>query len=184
MTEYQECRERWWYYPGRDKAGIGVNLVPRVLSYKQREPGNEVELEFRPLRSKRILGDPGAATILVKNLETLPQCWFGITVLSVLQNTRGSTLGRERAHYSENKSVRSKNLENFPENSRETVSGSTICDEYCSRDESIFPTSCPWVSDDVLIIMNLSQQQLWFVLTLLATRVTNINFLLTISTYF
>ena len=23
-------------------AGIGVNLVPRVLSYKQREPGNEV----------------------------------------------------------------------------------------------------------------------------------------------
>ena len=23
-------------------AGIGVNLVPEVLSYKQREPGNEV----------------------------------------------------------------------------------------------------------------------------------------------
>ena len=34
-------------------------------------------LSFRPLRSKRILGDPGAATILVKSLETLPQCWFG-----------------------------------------------------------------------------------------------------------
>ena len=31
-------------------------------------------LSFRPLRSKRILGDPGAATILVKSLETLPQC--------------------------------------------------------------------------------------------------------------
>ena len=24
-----------------------------------------------------ILGDPGAATILFKSLETLPQCWFG-----------------------------------------------------------------------------------------------------------
>ena len=33
---------------------------------------------------------------------------LGITVVSVLQNTRGSTLGRERAHYSSNKSVRSK----------------------------------------------------------------------------
>ena len=58
-------------------AGVGVNLVPRVLSYMQREPGNDVELEFRPLRSKRILGDPWAATILVKNLETLSQCWIG-----------------------------------------------------------------------------------------------------------
>ena len=55
-------------------AGIGVNLVPRVLSYKQRELGDEVGWEFRPVRFKRILGDPGAATILVKNLETLPQC--------------------------------------------------------------------------------------------------------------
>ena len=72
------------------------------------------------------------------------------TVVSVLQNTRGSTLGRERAHYSENKSVRSKNLKKFPENSRETVSVSTICDEYCSRDDSIVPNSCPWASEDVL----------------------------------
>ena len=54
-------------------AGVGVNLVPRVLSYKQREPGNEVGQELRPLRSKHVLRDPGAATILVKNLETLPQ---------------------------------------------------------------------------------------------------------------
>ena len=95
-----------------------------------------------------------------KILKHFPNVDLGITVVSVLQNTRGSTLGRERAHYSENKSVRSKNLKKFPENSRETVSVSTICDEYCSRDDSIVPTSCPWVSEDVVIILNLSQQQL------------------------
>ena len=38
----------------------------------------------------------------------LPKFDLGVTVISVLQNTRGSTLGRERAHYSETKSVRSK----------------------------------------------------------------------------
>ena len=43
-----------------------------------------------------------------------PNVDLGITVVSVLQNTRGSTLGWERAHYSENKSVRS----NFQEFSR------------------------------------------------------------------
>ena len=79
--------------------------------------------------------------------------------------------------------MRSKNLKNFPENSRETVSVSTICDEHCSCDDSIVTTSCPWVYEDVLITMNLFQQQLRFVLTL-ATRVININFLLTVSTYF
>ena len=31
-----------------------------------------------------------------------PNVDLGITAVSVLQNTRGSTLGRERAHYSEN----------------------------------------------------------------------------------
>ena len=54
---------------------------------------------------------------------------LGITVGSVLQNTRGSTLGKGRAHYSENKSARSKSRE-FLQNSREAVSVSTICDEY------------------------------------------------------
>ena len=95
-----------------------------------------------------------------KIFKHFPSVDLGITVVSVLQNTRGATLGRERAHYSENKSVRSKNLKNFPENSRETVSVSTICDEYCSRDDSVVPISCPWVSEDVVIILNLSQQQL------------------------
>ena len=37
--------------------------------------------------------------------------YMGITVVSVLPNTRGSTLGRKREHYSENKSVRSKSQE-------------------------------------------------------------------------
>ena len=40
-----------------------------------------------------------------------PKVDFAITAVSVLQNTRGSTLGRERAHYSDNKSVRSKSQE-------------------------------------------------------------------------
>ena len=95
-----------------------------------------------------------------KILKQFPNVDLGNTVVSVLQNTRGSTLGRERAHYSENKSVRSKNIKNFPENSRETVSVSAICGEYCSRDHCIVTTSYPWVSEDVLIIMNLSHQQL------------------------
>ena len=72
-----------------------------------------------------------------KILKHFPNVDLGNTVVSVLQNTRGSTLGRERAHYSENKSVRSKNIKNFPENTRETVSVSMICDEYCSRDHFI-----------------------------------------------
>ena len=43
------------------------------------------------------------STILVTNLETLvwfsaPQCWFGFAVISVLQNTLGSTLGKEIGH--------------------------------------------------------------------------------------
>ena len=50
----------------------------------------------------------------------------------------------------------------FQKNSRETVSVSAICDEYYSRGDSIVQTSCPWVSEDVLIIMNLSHQQLLF----------------------
>ena len=54
-----------------------------------------------------------------KILKHFPNVDLRITMVSVLQNTRGSTLGRERAHYSENKSVRSKNLKNFPEISRE-----------------------------------------------------------------
>ena len=45
-----------------------------------------------------------------KILKHFPNVDLGITVVSVLQNTRGSTFGRERAHYSEKKSVRSKNL--------------------------------------------------------------------------
>ena len=40
-------------------------------------------------------------TILIINLETLvwfspPQCWFGIAVISVLQNKVGSTSGKEQ----------------------------------------------------------------------------------------
>ena len=64
---------------------------------------------------------------------------LGITVVSVSQNTRGSTLGRERAHYSKSKSVRSKSQE-FLENSRETLSFSMICDEYCNPRQKCWNT--------------------------------------------
>ena len=62
--------------------------------------GPTVTTHALPLSNRRILG----ATILVTNLETLvwfspPQCWFGIAVISVLQNTRGSTLGKERGTF-------------------------------------------------------------------------------------
>ena len=60
-----------------------------------------------------------------------PNVALGITVVSVLQNTRGSTLGREKAHF-RGKPVWSINLRIVPETSRKTVFVSTICDEYCS----------------------------------------------------
>ena len=40
-----------------------------------------------------------------------PNVDLSITVVSVLQNTHGLALGRVRAHYSENKSVRGKSQE-------------------------------------------------------------------------
>ena len=54
------------------------------------------------------------STISVKNLEALkcistsPMLLWGVTVVSVRQNTRGSTLGREKAYFTEKKSVMSK----------------------------------------------------------------------------
>ena len=57
---------------------------------------------------------------------------LGITVVSVLQNTRGSEHGGRRgAHLSEKKGMKSA-CKKFGENSRETASVSTISDEYCS----------------------------------------------------
>ena len=75
-------------------------------------------------------------TILVRNLETLAwfsahQCWFGFAVISVLQNTLGSTLGKERGHISENKGEKSE-CKKFGKNSRQMAPISTICDECCS----------------------------------------------------
>ena len=108
---------------------------------------------FGPFLLSASSGTQGQLQSSSKILKHFPNVDLGITVVSVLQNTRGSILGRERAHYSENKSVRSKNLKNFPENSRETMSVSTICDEHCSRNDSIVPTSCPWASEDVLSVI-------------------------------
>ena len=57
---------------------------------------------------------------------------LGITVVSVLQNTRYSEhWGRRGAHLNENKGMKSE-CKKFGENSRETASVSTIFDEYCS----------------------------------------------------
>ena len=76
-------------------------------------------------------------TILVKNLETLVSIspspmliwvsqWSQCFKIRVAQHWGG------RRHISGGKTVWSRNLMIFPENSRETVSVSTICDEYCS----------------------------------------------------
>ena len=60
-----------------------------------------------------------------------PYVDLSIAVISVLQNTHGSTLGRRGAHLIENKGVNSE-CKKFEENSRKMASVSTICDEYCS----------------------------------------------------
>ena len=76
------------------------------------------------------------ATILVKNLETLVSIspspmliwvsqWSQCFKIRVAQHWGG------RRHISGGKTVWSRNLMIVPENSRETVSVSTICDEYC-----------------------------------------------------
>ena len=74
--------------------------------------------------------------ILVKNLETLVSIspspmliwvsqWSECFKIGVAQHWGG------RRHISGGKTVWSRNLMIVPENSRETVSVSTICDEYC-----------------------------------------------------
>ena len=60
----------------------------------------------------------------------LPQCWFGYySRLSAPKYAWLKHWGRRGAHLSENKGVKSE-CRLFGENSRETVSVSTICDEY------------------------------------------------------
>ena len=77
-------------------------------------------------------------TILVKNLETLVSIspspmliwvsqWSECFKIRVAQHWGG------RRHISGGKTVWSRNLMIVPENSRETVSVSTICDEYCGN---------------------------------------------------
>ena len=50
----------------------------------------------------------------------------------MLLNTRGSTLGKERARLSEDKGEKRECKTFSKKNSRKTVSLSTICDDYCS----------------------------------------------------
>ena len=61
---------------------------------------------------------------------SFPNFDLGVTVISMHQNTRGSTLGWKRAYFSENKGVKTE-YKKFGENSRDMASVSTICDEYC-----------------------------------------------------
>ena len=75
-------------------------------------------------------------TILVKNLETLVAVSPSPMLIWVSQwsqcfKTRMAQHWGGRRHISVGKTVSSRNLRSFPENSRETVSVSTICDEYC-----------------------------------------------------
>ena len=73
------------------------------------------------------------ATILVTNLETcafcLPQCWFGHCHLSA-PRYMWLNIGKEKGYIWVRTTVWRLKLRNFWENSRKTVSVSTICDEY------------------------------------------------------
>ena len=86
-------------------------------------------------------------TILVKNLETLVSIspspmliwvsqWSQCFKIRVAQHWGG------RRHISGGKTLWSRNCMIFPENSRETVSVSTICDEYCSSMNGIVRPVC------------------------------------------
>ena len=75
----------------RDK----TELVVLNASHRQPSPLTSISV------CDEVISKSSVATILVTNLETLvcvspsPDVNLGITVVSVLQNTRGSTLGKE-----------------------------------------------------------------------------------------
>ena len=78
------------------------------------------------------------ATILVKSIETLVSVSLSPVLIWVSQwsqclKTRVAQHWGERRHISGGKTVWSRNVRIFPENLRETVSVSTICDEYCGH---------------------------------------------------
>ena len=123
--------------------GLESTLFPGFFPTSRENLGTKLGRSFGRFVLSASLETQEQLQSSTKILKHFPNVDLGITVVSVLQNTRGSTLGRERAHYSENKSVRSKNLKNFPENSRETVSVSTICDEYCGRDDRLAAPGSP-----------------------------------------
>ena len=81
--------------------------------------------------------DKQRPTILVKNLETLVsvspfQMLIWVSQRPLCFKIRVAQHWGGRRHISGGKPVWSINLRIAPENSRETVSVSTICDEYCS----------------------------------------------------
>ena len=81
--------------------------------------------------------DKQRPTILVKNLETLVsvspfQMLIWVSQRPLCFKIRVAQHWGGRRHISGGKPVWSINLRIVPENSRETVSVSTICDEYCS----------------------------------------------------
>ena len=84
-----------------------------------------------------------------------PNVDLGITAVSVLQNTRGSTLGRERAHYSENTFVRSKSQE-FSRKFK--TSGWRIFDEDCNPRQKSWNT-CVCVFPPPVLIWALQRCQ-------------------------
>ena len=76
-----------------------------LLIYSIYFPSTNTSTSYRPYI------DPFQLHFVYVDLGIPAVSVLGITAVSVLQNTRGSTKGRERAHYSENKSVRSKSQE-------------------------------------------------------------------------
>ena len=115
-----------------------MRRTKQVYSIDDRKIRLEQKLLFFPLFRLN--------TILVKNLETLVSCvpfpmliwvsqWSQCFKTPVAQHWGG------RRHISGGKTVWSRNLRIFPENSRETVSVSTICDEYCRSSPVVILTT-------------------------------------------
>ena len=65
-----------------------------------------MNFQFSLYASNRVILQYSSKILKHLCLFPLPNVDLGITVVSVLQNTRGSTLGREKAHFGGKNSVK------------------------------------------------------------------------------
>ena len=145
MTEYQEGRERWWYYPGRGRS-------------QPRSQGSLLQAErtwerswvrsfgcFVLSASSETQGQLQSSSKILKhfpNVDCVLQ-WSQCFKIRVAQHWGG------RGHITVRTKVWGVKISRLFRNFKRKVSVSTICDEYCIRVDSVVPTSCPWVSEDM-----------------------------------